>query len=302
MKRFFGLTFLVLGFPILVGAVCAHFGVAIAHVPSANGNNCAGPGRACNVSTVTATNVTSAGGYLAKGTPPFIPSGVAAVMGNVQSFAAICNGQTSSYSLGNCMLYSQGTDTFFNAPAGNNLWGRVGNANRFEWDETNQVLLVKAGGAAATTIYPTPSILYHSITVGNNVSTGETTLDSFSLPANTLNANGRAVRISVHGSFAANANAKTIKLKFGATDGTNGFFTGNYNGSDWTAALTCHRTGAATQVCSSTFGESGGTTRVLGIARAPTETLSGAVTLALTGTGGASNDITSKSMMVEFLP
>jgi len=49
-----------------------------------------------------------------------------------------------------------------------------------------------------------------------NVGTSETDLHSFILAAAHLNVNKRAVRLKAYGSFAANANTKTLRLKFGA--------------------------------------------------------------------------------------
>src|SRR4051794_29645833 len=40
---------------------------------------------------------------------------------------------------------------------------------------------------------------------------------TYSLPANTLGADGRAIRITVFGTLATNANSKSISLTFGAT-------------------------------------------------------------------------------------
>lgn len=309
---------------------------AQAHTPGANGNNCAGPGRDCEGANArfttlkvkgfgaTLTNLDagviqanfidagvvrvgsefiSVAGVSAYGAPANVPGGQSAAMGVVSSFGAVCLGNPAgAFSLNNCQVYSNGTDTFLNAIAGNNLVLRVGNAVRgLLWDETNKGVYPLAGGSSAQA--PLSGTLYRGVATGTNSTTVETTLDSFSLPAATLNSNGRGVRMTGHGNFAANGNTKTVRLKFGATDTTNGFFSGAYNGSDWTVTATCYRTGATAQTCTTVFGESGGTTRVLGINRLPAETLSGAVTLALTGQSGtASSDITSRAFFVEYLP
>lgn len=144
--------------------------------------------------------------------------------------------------------------------------------------------------------------IYKSVTAGNNTSTGETTLDSYSVAANLLNANGRGLRITAWGTFAANANTKTVRLKFGSTDLTSGAFTGTTNGGSWKVSATILRTGAATQTAVCDWGTTTGTVSRQGNVTSPAETLSGAVTLALTGQSGtASNDITSAALHIEFL-
>lgn len=85
------------------------------------------------------------GGFTAQGSPPTIPSGVGIAIGNVSSFAALCVANTS-YALGNCQLYSQGADTFLNAPAGNTLGFRINNAVLGTWGTAG--LVIGSGGTA----------------------------------------------------------------------------------------------------------------------------------------------------------
>jgi hypothetical protein len=147
-----------------------------------------------------------------------------------------------------------------------------------------------------------------SINTGSQATTGtsEETLMSFSLPASTLNVDGRGVRITAWGVTAANGNAKTYGLYFGATALTNapGITDNNHR---WRIDAIVFRTAAATQEGITTRSSStsdsagGGTTR--NVRTTPGETLSGAVTIALKATTATSaGDVTCEGLLVEVLP
>lgn len=149
-----------------------------------------------------------------------------------------------------------------------------------------------------STLAHQPFVLFTSTTAGSNVDTSETNLITYSLPANTLRVNRQGLRITIVGGTAANGNTKTIKAYFGTTNTTS--FSSTYNAQDWKIVIEVWRTGAATQIASSARFIAGG----LGIAAsAPTETLSGAITIRVTGQSGtASADVTARAMSVEWLP
>lgn len=85
-------------------------------------------------------------GGVFSGTPPLISGGVA--LGAVSSFAAICNGSAVSYSLNNCMMYSQALDTYVNAPTGSLIGFRINNAVIGTWGTAG--LVIGNGGTAIT--------------------------------------------------------------------------------------------------------------------------------------------------------
>jgi hypothetical protein len=125
----------------------------------------------------------------------------------------------------------------------------------------------------------------------------DVSLTSFSLPANSLSANGQAVRIIVGG--LGPAGGALVNIRFGATTAT-GTFTLGANDNFWLSILVT-RTGAATQVSSSSF-----TKNVAPLAGAnatfPIETLSGAVTIDFRGNvtvGGQT--LTYHTVQVEYL-
>ncbi len=132
-----------------------------------------------------------------------------------------------------------------------------------------------------------------------NVGAGEDNLISYSVPASTLAANGDYLEIIAFGTFAANANSKRLKLYYGSTvlidSGAQ-----NQNGGSWEMRGTVIRTAAATQKASAIFVSA--TTLFTDDASytAPTETLSGAVTVKCTGEGVADNDIVQQGLIVRL--
>jgi hypothetical protein len=133
--------------------------------------------------------------------------------------------------------------------------------------------------------------------------TNETTLFTFSLPANTLSENGKGVRITAFGTYGATVNNKTIKVKFGATTIAD---TGAAaaNGTAWHVIGTILRTGAATQLTSAVrmvgaFASGSG----VSMPTTPAEDTTAAIAIVVTGTNGtaAANDIVFRGAVVELL-
>lgn len=166
-------------------------------------------------------------------------------------------------------------------------------------------LVVIAGGIAAPmggSSSSTPVVgkataqLTQVATAANTV---ETTLQTYSLPANAFNNNGISVRIKAWGSFAANANNKTVKLYFGAVSFVNsGAVAGN--NVKWIIEGTVHRVGATSQKCNGHFIY--GTTEVGVQNNAATETDTAAIVIKVTGQNGSSSasDIVCEGMIVDF--
>lgn len=139
-------------------------------------------------------------------------------------------------------------------------------------------------------------------TAVGNVGAGTDDLMTYSLPANSLSANAKGVRITCWGSGANNANAKTVSLLFGGTT----VVTGALNLSNaifWTVTAVIFRTGSnaqkffgqlqsarSTGVMSDAFGNS-----------TAAETDSGAITIKCTGAATSDNDIVQDGMIVEFI-
>lgn len=143
-----------------------------------------------------------------------------------------------------------------------------------------------------------PERLTTIVTSVANGTTVETDLISYTLPAGTLNQDGRAIRITVWGTSLSNANTKAIRIYFGATQVAT--ITGQ------TTVLFWEGQALVTRVSNTSQSAKGGVTTtaafVTSLASAPAETLSGAIVIRVTGTSNtASGDITGIGMLVELI-
>lgn len=135
---------------------------------------------------------------------------------------------------------------------------------------------------------------------GTPASTAETDLITYSLPANSLSANGQLLRITVWGTTGANGNTKTIRLYFGGTVVRQIGPTAP-NNQDWRIEAIVVRTGANTQ---DAFGfEMVDASNVFTTHSEPSDDTTGAITIKVTGENGtaASNDIVAEGLLVEYL-
>ena len=140
----------------------------------------------------------------------------------------------------------------------------------------------------------------NTTSASNTASTSEQDLWTYTLPANSLATNGRAVRITAIFTYAANANSKFSKVYFGST-GVAGRGPATDNGGTLWAEAIVWRTGAATQFAAGRTAN-GATATQLVTNASPTETLSSAIIIKATGASdvaGAANDVTFKGAVVE---
>lgn len=155
----------------------------------------------------------------------------------------------------------------------------------------------------STTTGTLSGILSVDTTAVGNVTTGEDTLMTYSLPANALSANGKAVRITAWGTTAANANTKTHKLHFGSTAVAT--FSNTGSAQNWFFMATVVRTGAAAQEAFVWAGKGTSGNFALGDVErtTPAEDVTAAITIKVTGqsTEGATNDVVQRGMIVEIL-
>lgn len=152
-----------------------------------------------------------------------------------------------------------------------------------------------------------PLILHKNTTAASATAAATTqTLMSYSLPAGALNENGRGVKIRAVFSTAANTNTKTFLITFGSTTVSASAASAFANSTSAVLEATVIRTGAATQDAFGTFLTTDTTTTTTRggsyAPSTPTETLSGAVTIAAKGTqGSASVDITCEYLEVTLI-
>lgn len=137
-----------------------------------------------------------------------------------------------------------------------------------------------------------------------NVGAGEDDLHTFSLPAATLARNGECVEVEYTLGFAANANNKRVRAYFGATTA---YDTGGgvaKNDGSATINMQVFRDSATTQRIITTFLDSTNTVRYANATLYVTgaETLSGAVTIKVTGEATSNDDIVCRLSRVRFIP
>jgi len=170
--------------------------------------------------------------------------------------------------------------------------------------QSDSPLAAKAPGGS--TYLGVPLRLTSITTPAGNVGTGEDDLMSYTLPASTLDSNGRAVKVIAWGHTANNANAKTLKAYFGATQVLGGAgisLTVSELGS-WMAGFVVMRTGAGAQACAAQIVSGpagGGVTVSSATVTTPAETLSGTVVVKFTGEATSDDDITQEGLIVELL-
>jgi hypothetical protein len=162
------------------------------------------------------------------------------------------------------------------------------------------ILSIKAG--SSTDYAAVGGVLYVSTAQVGNVGAGEDVLASFSVPANTLATNNQSLWFEASGSIANTAAAKTLKARFG-TSGTSqiiSYAPGNNAAYTWLIKGRVIRTGAATQKAYAIAMRSGGVAAVTDMVTNLDQTLSGAVTIEITGEATNNSDILIESFVVGF--
>jgi len=154
-------------------------------------------------------------------------------------------------------------------------------------------------GLGTGTVVPEGVLSVNTTSTGNGADTTEDTLLTFSLPAKTLSAAKKGLKIRAWGTCAANTHNKTMKLYFGSEVVATP--TAATNGVNWSLELEVYKTGSSTQVV---FG--GGlvdTTPVTPLVTTGAETDTAAITIKVTGQTGTSgaNDVVAKGLIVEML-
>lgn len=151
---------------------------------------------------------------------------------------------------------------------------------------------VKLNGGSSLTVNTTD--------VGN-VGTGVDNLITYSVPSNTLFTDGDYIEFSFTFTFATNANNKTVKVVYGATE----IYTSTaqpQNDGSMEVKGKIIRTSATTQKIIVTATTDGTLFTDLANYTTAAETLSGAVTLKATGEATSDNDIINRILVVKYFP
>lgn len=147
-----------------------------------------------------------------------------------------------------------------------------------------------------------PALNVNTTQVGN-VGAGEDDLMTYSVAASQLDANNQSISFTASGSIANNVNAKRIRVKFGSTTILDTGAAGIPASAaiDYVITGRIIRTGAATQIIHVSMVTNNATFPGFAAVTAGTETLSGALTLKLTGEATTNDDITQKTMTVDWV-
>lgn len=173
-------------------------------------------------------------------------------------------------------------------------------------------LLNLTGSATVACVAPreaTPGLMYLTDSgVGTDAATTEKTLATFTMPANFLNRDYKALRISANFNFAGTTRSRTGRLYFGST--VIGFLTSTTAAHTFLRVSgTIIRTGSATQRIMdivaqwSTNNSSTSAGNAFGTLTS-TQDLTATVEIKATGqvgTGAVANDIVCRGLMVEYL-
>ena len=136
------------------------------------------------------------------------------------------------------------------------------------------------------------------LTAYQNTGAAESDFAQYSVAADTFDTNGKVIRGTIRGSFAANGNAKTIKVYFGATSIT--LHATTTSGGQWRAEFTLTRTGDSAQILEGRL-QAGATNIALPTPVTPAEDDDATVILKVTGTATSTADILMASMILELL-
>ena len=140
-----------------------------------------------------------------------------------------------------------------------------------------------------------------NVTAVGNVGVGEDDLITYSLPANSLSANGKGVKIKAWGTTVNNVNAKTLKVYFGSQVILTNSLAVSLAGF-WYAEAIVIRSGASTQDIIANLNTNTATVAVVDQEiTAGTQTDTAAITIKCTGEAVDNNDIVQEGLLVEFL-
>lgn len=148
--------------------------------------------------------------------------------------------------------------------------------------------------------YAMGGVIFTSTTTTGNVTTGEDTLFTTSIPANTLNSNKDTLVATCAGTFGASINNKRIRVRFGSTLIFDSGALAITAATSWVVELEIIRTGAATQKCNVRLNTSSAALSAYANYTVSTETLSNANNLDVTGEGTATNDIVGEMFKVRW--
>lgn len=167
--------------------------------------------------------------------------------------------------------------------------------------EVGGSMAIQAGSSSGQ-IARVGGVIKTGSTTTGNIGTGEDNLESYSVPANSLATDGDALTGTYAGSFATSVNSKRLRLKFGGTTIFDSGALAITTAASWSLEFEIVRTGTLTQKCNVRLTTSSGTLAAYAQYNTAAETLSGAVTLQLTGEATADNDVVKEMFKLKWEP
>ena len=165
---------------------------------------------------------------------------------------------------------------------------------------TSTIACTAGTGTAAPVLIGTINV---NTTAVGNVGAAATDLMTYSLPANSLSANGKGVRITAFGTYANNAATKTLKLMFGLAQLTTRDLTPSLGTGVWRITAELFRAGSNAQLFTALLHDfpSGASTSPVAYGGTAAITDTAAITIKCTGAATADNDIVQNGMFIEFI-
>lgn len=170
--------------------------------------------------------------------------------------------------------------------------------NTFSVDQSFGANVEITGNLSVTGTTPVKKLTSNTTQAGN-VGTGEDNLITYSVPAATLGNNGEYLHFAMFGQFAASLNNKRLRAYFGSTLIFDTGVLAITTNTDWSLEGEIIRVDATNQRATVRFASSNAALLASSKFSAPTETLSGAITLKATGEATSNDDVVQKALMVE---
>lgn len=156
-----------------------------------------------------------------------------------------------------------------------------------------------ASGTFTSNVDVDPRVVVVSAAVGN-VGAGTDNLQSYALPSRSIQEAGDMLIIEAWGTYANNANAKTVALLFGGTTLLSESLTTSQSGT-WRFRSRVIATAASAQDYMISFAQEGTVKATDAAVSTATETSTAAITIKCTGAATSDNDIVQEGMTIELV-
>jgi len=240
-----------------------------------------------------------AGGPLVKLDRTAVPTGANQSVGSIKFCGN--NGCYNEIGMKSTAAWSGAGPSYFWVGIGDAAGNALGEVFRAANGEAGGTQIV-AGGALSSKVSVGGTLNTSTTQTGNTAGT-ETDLYTYSVPASTLLTNGNGLHLECGGTFAGTANTdKRLRVKFGATTLWDSGTLAITSAAAWAIQANVLRSGAATQKGSVAFASSSTVLPASGGYSTAAETLSGAVTIKVTGQGTSASDVVGEWCKLEWRP